>query len=136
MFEIVKEIIDWIWKIFDNQRRVRFTVHRAFFGNGKECLFFNVTNLSKDRNIVVTHIWIEATHQISVMQKDRPLPKRLEPDETWETWIEIRQLPEMILNNPFKTARLRLSSGRVIKSKENIGVPAQGVVPGGEITEI
>ncbi len=136
MFDIIKEVIGWIWKIFDNQRKVRFTVHRAFFGNGKECFFLNVTNLLKERKIEVTHIWFEANQQIAVMQKDRPLPKRLEPDETWETWIEVRLLPEFIISNPYKTARLRLSTGKVIKSKENIGVPTQGTVPGGPITQI
>ncbi len=125
------------WKGFDLQRKVRFTVHRAvFFKNGNECFFLNVTNLSPSKEIEITHLWFEGERQFAVTQKDRPLPKRLKPDETWETWIKTSEIPLEIRNAPFEKARLRISTGKVLKSKENISVPSSGSVSGGKITQI
>ena len=98
--------------------------------------FLNITNLSKDRKITITHIWFETKPQTPVFQKSRLLPKTLEPDETWETFIESRRLPEKVQNKPFEQARVRLSNGKVIKSKENKGVPEYGNVLGGKIENL
>lgn len=133
LIDLINELISPIIGLFFDRRRVRFTVHKAFFRDGKECFFLNVTNLSKDRKIVITHIWFGSDPQIPVIQKSRLLPKTLEPDEPWETWIETKNLPKYIRNSPYDKAKLRLSNGKTIKSKENIGVPEQGTVLGGPI---
>jgi hypothetical protein len=114
----------------DDQRRLRLTVHKAtFIDNGLECYFINATNLS-DREVEVTHIWFECDSQIPVMQLERPLPKRLRPDETWETWTAVSSLPPSC-SEPYTLARARLSTGLVVESQKNENVPLQGFVPGG-----
>jgi hypothetical protein len=59
------------------------------------------------------------------------LPKRLKPEETWETWVEVNKLPAHLHQSAYTLARARLSNGKIIKSVENIGVPESGTVPGG-----
>ena len=137
IIELVTTTLNNVWKVFDLQRRVRFTVHRAFFiSSGIECFFLNVTNISPKKEIEITHVWFDNKPQIPVLNKDRPLPKRLKPDETWETWIKVAKIPEWILESPYDKARLRISTGRIIKSKKNKNVPETGSVPGGNITGI
>jgi hypothetical protein len=36
----------------------------------------------------------------STQQLDRPLPKRLKPDEYWEAWITLDQVPFVSARNP------------------------------------
>jgi hypothetical protein len=95
------------------------------------CYFINATNLS-DREIEITHIWFDCDPDIHVMQPDRPLPKRLKPDETWETWIEAYRVPDAC-GEPFTLARARLSTGVIVTSEKNENVPSQGFIPGGPI---
>jgi len=63
----------------------------------------------------------------------RPLPKRLKPDESWETWVDVARLPEHLHEAVYGLARARLSNGVTIKSKKNEEVPQEGNVPGGPI---
>ena len=117
----------------DTQRRLSVTVHRAVFQHTNAiCYFINVTNLS-DREIEVTHVWFETGPQVHALQPDRPLPKRLQPDESWETWIEAHRLPAWVHQDPYHLARARLSTGAVVESQKNEDVPDQGYVPGGPI---
>lgn len=124
-------VLEWIFKILGLKQSVRVLCHRAFFlPNGPECYFFNVANLSLQRDTEITHVWLESRNQIPVLNPSRPLPHRLRPEETWETWIEVNGLPESIREDSFKLARVRLSNGRIIKSKKNEDVPSVGYVPG------
>ena len=117
----------------DNQRRLRLTVHRAVFQhNNLLCYFINVTNLS-ERELEITHVWFDCKPQVHALQPDRPLPKRLKPDETWETWIEAHRLPAWVHKDPYHLTRARLSTGAVVESQKNESVPDQGYVPGGPI---
>lgn len=137
--DLIKTVSDNYWKLIDNSRKIRFTVHRAFFlAVGVECYFLNVTNLSFKKEVEITHLYFQDNNNkhIPVIQKDRPLPKRLKPDETWETWIRVEMIPQSIRTNPFRKARLRLSTGKIIKSRFNKNVPQTGEVPGGKITQI
>lgn len=119
----------------DLERRVRLTIHLAAFSRtGIVCWFINATNLS-DRDVEITHVWLECDPKLYVMQPDRPLPKRLKPDETWETWIEASRLPGSC-SDPYSLARARLSTGLVIESIKAEGVPDMGYVPGGPISGI
>jgi hypothetical protein len=73
-----------------DRRRIRFRVHRAaFISSGREALFFNLTNLSKAREIEITHVSIASSPPVAALQAERPLPKRLKPDESWETWVYV-----------------------------------------------
>jgi hypothetical protein len=106
-------------------------VHQAsFVGNPVPFLFVNVTNLSRDRDIEVTHVWFAVDPPVHVLlSQERPLPVRLRPDESWEAWVETAKLGSA--PNPATLARVKLSAGSVIKSRLNRNVPAMGFVPGG-----
>lgn len=138
VFDLIKTVLEKIWSAFGSRRNVQAMVHRAFFNFGPECFFINVANLSKDREVEITHVWFDCVPTISVLQLDRLLPKRLKPDESWETWIEVNRIPSMVRESEdiYKLVRVRLSSGRVIKSRENVDVPDSGTVPGGPIRNI
>ena len=129
--KMIETVIEWLFKIFSLKQSVRVLCHRAFFlPNGPECYFINVTNLSLQRDAEVTHVWIESGNEIPVLNLSRPLPRRLRPEETWETWIEVERLPIPVREDAFKLARVRLSNGRIIKSKKNENVPIAGYVAG------
>jgi hypothetical protein len=141
MFDVLSTIIGWIltpleWarSAYIQRRRLRLTVHRAFFvATELECFFINATNLSRDREVELTHIWFDTQPSIPVLNPQRPLPRRLRPDETWETWLPVAALPNTLHDQVFTLARARLSTGSVIRSRENRNVPEAGTVPGGPI---
>jgi hypothetical protein len=91
-------------------------------------LFVNVVNLSPNREVEITHVWFDAKPEVHVR-----LPKtiRLRSDEPWETWVEAAKVAHV--SNPERQARVRLSSGKVIKSRRNRDVPPEGVVPGTDV---
>jgi hypothetical protein len=78
-------------------------------------------------------VWFAIDGDVPAMPPDRPLPKRLKPDETWETWVEADRLPPNLGERAFEFARARLSTGHVIKSRKNTTVPSMGSIPGGPI---
>jgi hypothetical protein len=117
-------------------RRVQVRVHKARFFDGldygPECYFVNVTNISVNREVEVTHVWFECPEKVYVIRNDRPLPKRLKADETWETWIGVEQIPAAVSDvEAFRFARVRISTGNVFKSRRDKRVPSLGYVPGG-----
>ncbi len=116
---------------------VRLTVHFAHFARtGMRCCFINATNLARDVDIELTHVWIDAKPQIHARNPDRPLPKRLKPHESWETWIACHKLPPELSEDRLHTlARARLSTGLVVASVQNETVPERGTVPGGPISK-
>jgi len=108
---------------------VRVLVHRAYFtGSSVPHYFVKVTNLSPQREIEVTHIWFDTTPPVHLLNPERPLPARLRLDETYETWIPTAAVPAP---EPESLARVKLSSGKVIKSRLNAHVPPFGGVAGG-----
>ena len=116
---------------------LRLTVHFAyFFGSETRCCFINATNLCQNVEIEVTHVWIASEPKVFALNADRPLPKRLKPYETWETWIPLYRIPsDYVEEKLYQLARARLSTGEVITSVKNESVPDMGSVPGGPITE-
>ena len=128
---MIQTVLEWIFKIIGLQQSVRVLCHRAFFlPNGPECYFINVANLSLQRDAEITHVWLDSDEQIHVLNPSRPLPRRLKPEETWETWIEVNTLPLSIREDAYTLARVRLSNGRIMKSKKNEDVPSAGYIPG------
>jgi TIR domain-containing protein len=120
----------------DESRKVRVGVHLGYFESNPAVpvYFINITNLSEERDVEVTHVWFESVPQVFPMWNDRLLPVRLRPDESWETWTRMDELPPVIRENPFELARVRLSTGQVVTSVKNANVPERGRVPGGSIT--
>jgi hypothetical protein len=114
---------------------IRVAVHLAhFMWTGTRCCFINVTNLCHDVDVEITHVWIEGTPQVFAHNRDRPLPKRLRPHESWETWVPLYRLgPEVTEAEVYRAARVRVSTGEVIPSVRNDTVPPEGSVPGGPI---
>jgi hypothetical protein len=137
ILDILKFIFDKAWPALGDRRRLRVLVHRAFFpGAGQECFFVNVTNLSHNREVEITHVWFDCVPQIPALHRDRLLPRRLKPDETWETWVRVNEIPPELHDTAYTLARARLSTGKVIKSEENTDVPHAGIIPGGPIRNI
>ena len=65
------------------RRRVRVRVHQASFSDAVLPHYFvSVTNLSAQREVVITHVWF-AGPDLHVTSPDRPLPRRLALDEPW-----------------------------------------------------
>lgn len=132
MIEFVMKIADLLVSAFLGRRQLRLMVHRAILlDENKECYFINVTNLSHDREIEVTHIWFESDPPVHVLNPRRLLPKRLRPDESWETWVEVSQLKHYSNHQVYNLGRARLSTGKIVKSRQNRDVPPIGTVPGG-----
>jgi hypothetical protein len=128
---ILEKLVDLIAPELLVRRRLRFTVHRAaFLRSGRQAFFLNATNLSKDREIELTHVWLASSPPIAALQPERPLPKRLKPDETWETWIYVDAVPVGLHESVVDLARARLSTGKQVKAKLNVDVPPLGTVPG------
>jgi len=119
----------------ETDRLLEVYVHRAFFsGAPDECHFINLTNLSPNRVVEVTHVWYEdEEHHIPVLQASRPLPVRLELDQSWQTWIQSSRLPISHRHDALSRFRARLSTGSVFISRANPSVPPIGMVPGGPI---
>jgi hypothetical protein len=131
---VLEKALGWLADAVVRRRRVRFTAHRAaFVGSQRPAYFLNVVNLSESREIEITHVWFASEPPISALNQERPLPKRLKPDEAWETWVYADALPSSAHAAALRLARLRLSTGRVIKSSPNASVPPEGYVPGGPI---
>ena len=125
--------LGWLQSAVLDRRRARVTVHRAcYLANGQWAYFINVTNLSRNRDIEITHAWLDSVPQAHSLRPDRPLPKRLTPDEVWETWVYESEVPnDWRGERAFTAGRVRLSTGRILKSVKNKNVPGFGSIPGG-----
>lgn len=117
-----------------NESPVQVLVHFAYFARiPREHVFVNVTNLQADGDVVVTHVWVDSPQPTFPQTSDRPLPRRLRPMETWETWIPVDSIRGVSREEIFRLARVRLSTGQVIVSRKNETVPFRGTVPGGPV---
>jgi hypothetical protein len=115
-----------------NRRRVQVRVHIAYFRNGDPTpyYFVNVTNKSKSRDVEITHVWFATDPPVHILNPHTPLDKRLQYDESWETWIEVSKVPADE-HDAKLLARVRLSSGgKPVHSKADDDVPAEGFIPG------
>ena len=103
-------------------------VHKAYFiGNPIEHFFIKIVNATGDADVEITHAWYE-NEQISVEILSAPLPKRLKPFETYETWVPVTGIPES--EDCFQRFRVVASTGEVYTSRLNIDVRPLGFVAG------
>ena len=131
-FDLLESVLERLLTAFGARRRLRLTVHRGYLlSTRREYYFINATNMSRDRELEITHVWFECTPQVHALEPERPLPKWLKPDETWETWVAVERLPEDVRDDAYTLARARLSTGKVVKSKKSEDIPDAGAVPGG-----
>ena len=118
-----------------DRRRLRLTTHRAFFltpdgqPSGPERYFVTATNLSRSRDLTITHVWFATMPEVHIV--DQALPVRLRPEESWETPVELNRLPADVRDSAFNLARVRLSTRAIASSTRNWDVPPIGTVPRG-----
>jgi hypothetical protein len=132
---LARAVFDVGRDLSQRRRRVRVRTHEAMFkASYKHCLMINVVNVGT-RPLTITHVWLALDPPIYVENAERSLPRRLEPDEPWETWVAFASPNSSLTSVPreelMRAARVRLSSGHVLKSRRGRDVPAAGAVPGG-----
>ena len=131
LLQLLYKFLDILLGAFGKRRDVRVLVHFAIrLDTGQPCFFVNVTNLSPARDVEITHVWFDDSVHLAVFNAERPLPRRLRPDESWETWLPLGLVPSELLSEAMSGFRVRLSTGATIKSKANRDVPSIGDIPG------
>jgi hypothetical protein len=145
-------ILDLFRAAFQKRRRVRVLAHQGYFmygvgasplttppemnfsppvtGYGENVYtryyFMKATNTSRDRDIVVTHAWFTGAPREMLLTR-RPLPARLEYDDTWEGWLNAATLAHA--RNVERSGRALIAGKKKpIKSRLNKGVPPVGPV--------
>jgi hypothetical protein len=129
-----RALFDLVRDVSQRRRRVRVRTHVAVFeGAGDLCLMVNVVNVGQ-RPITLTHVWFDVTPPLHLVNPRRPLPKALDPDEPWETWVPLAEFGERLHqvdeHGLLRCARVQLSTDAKIKSRPRRDVPALGAVPG------
>jgi hypothetical protein len=130
-----RAVFDVARDVSQRRRRVRVRTHEAMFrGSYELCMMINVVNLGQ-RPVTITHVWLAVAPPVYVENSQRSLPRRLEPDEPWETWVPMSMLgaslKTMSRTELLRAARVRLSTGHVVKARPARGMPHVGAVPGG-----
>jgi hypothetical protein len=94
-----------------------------------ESIFITVTNASHDRDIEVTHVWLDTTPPLHI--HDRALPVRLKHSARWETAVPISDLPVGTTDVEL-LARCQITpDDKIIKSRPRKNVLPVGTVPRG-----
>lgn len=137
----VLSVLGGVRRLHQSRRRVKLTVHRAelqgpmwSFGGPvvsmtTDSYFITITNASRDRDIVVTHVWIETHPPVHIHDVD--LPVRLKYSAPWETSVPVKNVlatPEEVL---WLARCLLAPDDKVIKSRPRRNVPPFGTVPRG-----
>jgi hypothetical protein len=91
--------------------------------------FITITNASRDRDIVVTHVWIETEPPVHV--DDAALPLRLKHSAAWETSVPVQDVPAEPNAVPWLARCVLSPDDKVIKSRPRQNVPPFGTVPRG-----
>lgn len=107
-------------------------IHRAGLlladGQRADAYFLNVFNASPERDVQVTHVWIETEPKVVVMTK--PLPVDVKAGRQWETFVEVAALPAGATGIE-RLGRVQLADGKVVESVARENVPPAGAIPDG-----
>ena len=123
--------LGWLWKLLSLARSVKVHCHVGHLEHRNvDCFFVRVTNASPFRKVVVTEVWFDAGTRIPVINAERPMPKVLPPEEVWETWIPIANIPQHLHAQAPTLARAKLSDGTIIPSVPTPDVSPAGFVAG------
>ena len=88
-----------------------------------------MTNASPKRDIVVTHLWLDTTPRVQVL--DAALPVRLRYSAPWETAVALGEVPAPSDEVPW-LARCQLApDDKIVRSRPRKNVPPFGTVPRG-----
>jgi hypothetical protein len=133
--------LTWARRLHQSRRRVKLTVHRAILQGPiamvgdtildiqTDSYFINITNASRDRDIVITHVWIDSDPAVQV--HDPALPLRLQHSAPWSTSVAVEDVPADPDAVPWLARCLLSPDDKIIKSRPNRNVPPSGVVPRG-----
>ncbi len=107
---------------------IRVLVHKARFLNDPiQHFFIKIVNGTRDAEVEVTHVWYENdTESVEILTA--PLPRRLKPSETYETWVPVSDISEH--DDIFQHFRVMVSTGEVFTSQQNVNVRPKGFVAG------
>ncbi len=123
--------ISMIYWIISQLRRPLVLVHDAYLiGPNTPCYFIKVINRSDKKDFTITHVWInDNKNNVSIINTQTPLPKKISPSDIYETWINTSEI-KMSKEKVYKNVRVRLSYGKLLKSKFNKGasVPGKGMI--------
>jgi hypothetical protein len=89
-----------------------------------------MTNLSQSPDIEITHIWFDTDPRAHLLNPAGPLEGRLGPDETKEVCALVAEVPNA--PNVEWLGRVRLSSGKTVKSQLNTEVAPVGHMAGSQ----
>lgn len=140
---LVGPTLGLVRNVHQSRRRVRLTVHRGFasgpmfaFGDDPpvqvpptENLYITVTNASRDRDIVVTHVWLETVPPVHVIDAD--LSRRLRHSDVWETMVPVSKVPAGATDVEWLARCMISPDDKVIKSRPRRNVPPAGMMPRG-----
>lgn len=120
-----------LWNRF-RKTKIRVLVHEAYFRNRndhKPYYFIKVANLSTKYKATISHVWvIDGNKNLNLINNERILPYKLEPSDEWETWVEKNKVINQ--SKIFKNVRVKLTNGKIVKSKHHKNVPEEGHVAG------
>jgi hypothetical protein len=125
---ILTSLFNPAYQWYQHRVHVRALAHRGYFRTpgSPEFVFIKVTNLSRDRDIEITHIWFDTKPRVDIL--DFPLPAHVRPAKTYEIWKPVAELSDD--PNIEQLGRVVLSDGKIIKTKLNKDVPPVGYVAG------
>jgi hypothetical protein len=129
-------LLEWLLnQVVASRRRrvdVRLRIHRAdlVMSNGQriDAYFLNVWNASPERDVQVTHVWIEAEPHVAVLTK--PLPVDVRAGRQWETYVAAADLPAGLIGIE-QLGRAQLADGTIVVSDARQSVPPAGAIPDG-----
>lgn len=94
-------------------------------GPSDQRLYVKIINMSR-HDVEVTHVWLATKPEVDLIALDPPLPIRLRAEETHEVWFPLNDLPVDVELE--RLVRVRLSSGKTVRSRRNNAVPPTGGV--------
>ena len=118
---------------------LRLLAHRAYFddspyrdvaasgvstnSNQEEHFFIKIVNMTPE-SVEVTHVWYQNGRRVDIL--NRPLPVRLQPNEIWETYVPVSEIPSDV--DPFNHFHALISTGEEFVSVHNKNVAPKGYV--------
>jgi hypothetical protein len=118
-------LIDFVDRVRQRRTDARLRVHSAFSADGTPVYCLNIQNVSPQRDVTVTHVWIASEPEVPARPPDAPIKSGAQ----WETCIPVRDLPPGT-EKVERLARARLGNDTELKSVPRKNVPTQGCVPG------
>lgn len=128
MSSVLTWLADHLIRRHEKRLDVRLRVHAGYFQRDAAQVphwFLNVWNASPERPATVTHVWIESEPRVYVQSKK--LPVTIPPEQEWETYLPVVQVPAGV--DAQTMARARLTGDVVVESEPRLAVPEAGYVP-------